>query len=75
MTVVLHELGHVLGHGDGDDGPLLSDVMNRHLPAGIRRGSAEVDMLFASDDELSSLLNAWFPVSMTADGKLASGIP
>ncbi len=36
LTVVLHELGHVLGHVDLDD--LLSDdVMNGWLPAGVRR--------------------------------------
>jgi len=36
LTVVLHELGHVLGHGDLDD-ILTDDVMNGWLPAGVRR--------------------------------------
>ncbi len=36
LTVVLHELGHVLGHGDLDD-ILSDDVMNGWLPVGFRR--------------------------------------
>ena len=36
LTAVMHELGHVLGHGDLDD-LLANDVMNGWLPAGVRR--------------------------------------
>ena len=36
LTVVLHEMGHVLGHGDLDD-ILSDDVMNGWLAAGVRR--------------------------------------
>ena len=37
LTAVMHELGHVLGHGDLDDDLLSNDVMNGWLPAGVRR--------------------------------------
>jgi len=36
LTVVLHELGHLLGHEDLD-GILSDDVMNGWLPVGVRR--------------------------------------
>lgn len=36
LTVVLHELGHVLGHGDLDD-ILTDDIMSGWLPVGVRR--------------------------------------
>jgi hypothetical protein len=52
MTAVLHEMGHVLGHGDEYDGMFLDDVMNGRLPAGVRRLPEQIDLLFAGDDEV-----------------------
>jgi hypothetical protein len=37
LTVVMHELGHVLGHSDQYDDLFSNDVMNGWLPAGVRR--------------------------------------
>jgi len=55
LTVVLHELGHALGHSDNYDDLFLNDVMNGHLAAGVRRVAVRTDLLFASHEELDGL--------------------
>jgi len=51
LTVVLHELGHVLGYDDLFDELATDDVMYSHLPVGIRRdvSTSAVDAVFAEE--------------------------
>ena len=46
LTVVLHELGHLLGHGHDADS---SDVMNGWLATGVRRLPTEAEIALVSD--------------------------
>lgn len=50
LTVVMHELGHVLGFEDHDDDVSSNDVMNGQLSVGVRRMLDEVDRVFANGD-------------------------
>jgi len=56
LTVVMHELGHLLGHSDHCDGLLSNDVMNGLLPVGVRRTLEHVDSLFSNTEELDDIL-------------------
>jgi hypothetical protein len=49
LTVVLHELGHVLGHEHADEG-----VMAETLPVGVRRVWDDYDLLFDRDTNFDS---------------------
>ena len=51
LTVVLHEMGHLLGLGDLDPLDDPDNLMNEILPPGIRRlpSPAELDAVFADD--------------------------
>lgn len=52
LTVVAHEMGHVLGLGDAEAG-MSQALMAAELPAGVRRepSAADVDQVFADLDE------------------------
>ena len=55
LTVVQHELGHVLGLADADSAA--DTLMSATLPTGMRRNAtpAEVDTLFARKDALDEV--------------------
>jgi predicted Zn-dependent protease len=48
LTVVLHELGHVLGLGHGDEGTLMDDT----LSVGTRRVWEDLDWLEDDWDDI-----------------------
>lgn len=52
LTVVMHELGHVLGFEDHDDDLSTNNVMNGQLSVGVRQALEEVDWLFANVEDL-----------------------
>jgi hypothetical protein len=75
LTVVTHELGHVLGLDDVQDE---SDIMGEALPAGVRRLPTAADALATSTTLLVHLSAAPAPglpalaVAVTAPGGVAS---
>jgi hypothetical protein len=50
LTVVLHELGHLLGHDHGDEGGLMDET----LETGVRH--SDLDELFADEEALAAVL-------------------
>jgi hypothetical protein len=61
LTVVLHELGHVLGLGDLDPTVTPDDLMTETLPSGVRRLPSDRDVIAAielgSVDPVQSQVN------------------
>ena len=58
LTVLMHELGHMLGYRHATD---TTDLMNELLPAGIRRFSLAEDFgfFFANDANVAEVLNGF----------------
>ncbi len=65
LTVVLHELGHVIGHDHSDEG-----VMEKSIPLGTRR--VWDDESLNDPEGLGGLLNAQDPVSTAIDDCFAT---
>lgn len=55
LTVVAHELGHVLGHEDIFDNQQSDHIMFGRLSPGARKAESKVDLLYAHDEHLSDL--------------------
>jgi len=58
LTVVVHELGHVLGHDDIFDDAQDNHIMCGWLSPGIRKVTSNVDLLYADEEHLNDLLES-----------------
>jgi hypothetical protein len=58
LTVVMHELGHVLGHDDIFDDAKDNHIMYGLLSPGVRKATSNVDLLFAYAEHVNDLLES-----------------